>query len=308
MGLNALYSNTDGGCNTAIGANALYGNTTAGRNTALGACALEANTTGNQNTAIGTCALKSVVTGSENTGVGMSTLNSAVTGSGNAGFGYSNMTSLTSGSANTSVGNSSSAALTTGADNTTAGANSGISLTTGSNNLLLGHDAGRAGSPGGQIDTESNVVVLGDENITDLFCADTSISSSDQRDKTDIEDFTHGLNFVTKLKPKTYKWDKRAWYISKNKTTENLLNTTPDGSRKKSKVHIGFMAQDVLTLEKEIGFANNIDDMLVVNQTEDETQYGLKYERLVPVLVNAIKELSEENKDLKSRIEALESN
>ena len=29
---------------------------------------------------------------------------------------------------------------------------------------------------------------------------------------------------------------------------------------------------------------------------------------LTPVLVNAIKELSEENKDLKSRIEALESN
>ena len=63
-----------------------------------------------------------------------------------------------------------------------------------------------------------------------------------------------------------------------------------------------------MALEKEIGFANDRDDMLVVNQTEDETRYGLKYERLVPVLVNAIKELSEENKDLKSRIEALESN
>ena len=61
-------------------------------------------------------------------------------------------------------------------------------------------------------------------------------------------------------------------------------------------------------LEKEIGFANDRDDMLVVNQTEDETRYGLKYERLVPMLVNAIKELSETNKDLKSRIEALESN
>ena len=61
------------------------------------------------------------------------------------------------------------------------------------------------------------------------------------------------------------------------------------------------MAQDVLALEQEIGFANDKDDMLVVNQTEDETRYGLKYERLVPVLVNAIKELI-------ARIETLENN
>ena len=228
-------------------------------------------------------------------------MNSSVTGQGNAAFGYSNMTSLTSGATNVSVGNSSSPALTTGSNNSTFGASAGISLTTGVNNLLLGHDAGRTGSPGGQIDTESNQIVLGDENISGLFCADTSISSSDLRDKTDIEDFTHGLDFVTKLKPKTYKWDKRAWYISENKTTENLLNAKPDGSRKKSKVHIGFMAQDVLALEKEIGFSNNKDDMLVVNLTEDETQYGLKYERLVPILVNAIKELTKRVKELEDK-------
>ena len=34
------------------------------------------------------------------------------------------------------------------------------------------------------------------------------------------------------------------------------------------------------------------DDMLVVNLNEDGTAYGLKYERFVPILVNAIKELS----------------
>ena len=40
--------------------------------------------------------------------------------------------------------------------------------------------------------------------------------------------------------------------------------------------------------------------MLVVNLNEDDTGYGLKYERLVPVLVNAIKELS-------AKVEALEA-
>ena len=39
--------------------------------------------------------------------------------------------------------------------------------------------------------------------------------------------------------------------------------------------------------------------MLIVNLNEDETTYGMKYERLVPVLVNAIKELE-------ARLSALE--
>ena len=46
--------------------------------------------------------------------------------------------------------------------------------------------------------------------------------------------------------------------------------------------------------------------MLIVNQDEDEADpsYGMKYERLVPVLVNAIKELSAENTALKARLDA----
>ena len=115
-------------------------------------------------------------------------------------------------------------------------------------------------------------------------------------------------DFVKKLKPKTYKWDKRTWYVSEDATSEDVLNTVPDGSKKKDRINIGFMAQDVLALEQEIGFGNNKNDMLFSILNGDETAYGLKYERLIPLLVNAIKELSEENKDLKSRIEALESN
>jgi len=48
-------------------------------------------------------------------------------------------------------------------------------------------------------------------------------------------------------------------------------------------------------------------DMLVVNLNADDTAYGLKYERLVPVLVNAIKELVAKNTNLESRISILEA-
>ena len=46
--------------------------------------------------------------------------------------------------------------------------------------------------------------------------------------------------------------------------------------------------------------------MLIANQDEDENDpsYGMKYERLVPVLVNAVKELSAENTALKERLAA----
>ena len=152
-------------------------------------------------------------------------------------------------------------------------------ITTGDNNVCVGKSSGTASSPSGNITTGSNIICLGNNSTTDLYCADTSISSSDKRDKTDIVDFTHGLNWINQLNPITYRWDKRAWYD----------NNTPDGSKKRNRKHIGFLAQDVLAIE---GNPTNKDDMLVVNLNEDDTAYGLKYERLVPVLVNAIKELS----------------
>ena len=47
--------------------------------------------------------------------------------------------------------------------------------------------------------------------------------------------------------------------------------------------------------------------MLVVNLNEDDTAYGLKYERLVPVLVNAVKELSAKNDELAAEIATLKT-
>ena len=66
-------------------------------------------------------------------------------------------------------------------------------------------------------------------------------------------------------------------------------------------MHLGFLAQEALETEQQAGFGNTRDDMLVVNLNEDKTSFGIKYERLVPILVNAIKELSERLEKLEGK-------
>ena len=95
------------------------------------------------------------------------------------------------------------------------------------------------------------------------------------------------MSWINELRPVTYRWDRRTWY-SDDKSVK------PDGSKKRDRLHIGFLAQEAIEVEKKHGYADKKDNMLIVNQDEDvnDPSYGMKYERLVPVLVNAIKELS----------------
>ena len=62
----------------------------------------------------------------------------------------------------------------------------------------------------------------------------------------------------------------------------------------------------MLEIEKANGFADSKDTMLTCNLTEDDQRYGMKYERLVPILVNAIKELSAKVETLETKVTALE--
>jgi hypothetical protein len=193
---------------------------------------------------------------------------------------------------NTSVGHKAGYVITTGWSNTLIGFESGKAITTGIGNIGLGYDSLTSNSPSGNITTGNYNICLGDNRITNLYCADTSISSSDSRDKADVTSFTHGLDWITQLRPVTYRWDRRSWYEDR----------TPDGSRKRDKIHLGFIAQEAIEVEKKFGYADKKDNFLVANQDEDvnNPSYGFKYERLVPILVNAIKELS-------AKVEALEA-
>ena len=149
-----------------------------------------------------------------------------------------------------------------------------MGLTTGENNLLLGYNAGRGSiSPFG-VTTESNRVVVGDNAITNAYIKVAFTATSDERDKTDIQDITTGLDFVNKLKPKSF------WFRKERGSDE-----------KAGQQRYGFIAQDILALE-----GNN--PVIIDNEQEDHLKY--KGEHLVPILVNAIKELSAKVKALEA--------
>ena len=270
---------------------------------AVGYAALSAATTGHSSTANGTYSLElNCTTGVDNVAIGDLTLDAISTGSRHTAVGAQCLTAATTGEHNCGLGLQAGLAVTTGNSNVVIGVESGREITTGSNNICIGVDSGRSNAPSGSISTSSHNICLGNNSINNLFCADTSISSSDSRDKTDIADFTKGLDWVKALRPVTYRWDRRTWY-----GTDAEPYGTPDGSKKRARLHIGFLAQEALEVEKANGYGSSNDDSLVVNLTEDGMSYGMKYERLVPILVNAIKELSTKNTALETRVAALEA-
>jgi hypothetical protein len=256
MGYVSMCDNDSGDCNTAIGASTLKKNTSGSHNVAIGNTALDANTTGTQNVAIGLSALGANTTASENVAVGCGALGSN-----------------TEGGANTAVGRTALTTATTGCLLTALGTSAGREITTGDNNLVLGFNAGRSSSPFG-ITTEDNRIVLGNNSITNFYAKVALTVTSDLRDKTEIADVPHGLEFVNQMKPVSFKFKK------------SREDNTPTGTK-----HYGFLAQDILELEGS-------DNVIIDDEQPDHLKY--KGEHLVPVLVNAIKELTARVKELEN--------
>lgn len=236
------------------------------------------------NTGIGERSLISLTTASYNVAIGyLSQLNNS-TGNGNTGIGYYTLTGNISGTNNIAVGHA-SLNIATGSFNTSIGSQSGQSITTGSNNILIGY---RAEPTTG---TVSNQITLGDNQITSLRCNVTTITSlSDARDKKNINDLPLGLDFIMKLKPRQFNWDKREWY-------ENNIS---DGSKTEEKLTAGFIAQEL----EEVQSTENAGWLKLVlkdNPEKLEATAG----NLLPIVVKAIQELKEENEKLKNKLAEL---
>jgi hypothetical protein len=278
--------NTSGTDNIAVGYSAMgAGITTGSSNVAVGNSALNSNTSGRNNVAVGYNAGKDSPTSSESVYVGYKA------GEGNqgvecVGIGYLAHTIASTGSGQP------------GNYNTCVGWKCGDGLTAGDNNIIIGHDAGH-GTVGPYMNAESNRVILGDGSITNFYCYVSLTTGSDARDKAEQTDFSGGLDWVNAMQPITYKWDKRLNYIEGEVTKEAILAVVPDGTHKEDSLEIGLSAQAVLAVEQANGYGSNNDTSLLVDDNEFGN-YGMRYERLVPILISAVKELS-------AKVEALEN-
>jgi hypothetical protein len=284
LGESALQALTTGSYCVAVGAQAAINNTT-DYTTAVGYQALVANTSGNYNTAVGYGTLAANTTQSYQTAVGFQALRLA-TGTSNTALGAYAGYAVTTGTSNVAVGSNALANVSTAAScvavgtnalfgatgglNTAVGRDAGNTVTSGTNNTLIGYNAQPASA------TASNVITLGDSNITTLRCQVTSITSlSDARDKTSVVPIQAGLDFVRQLKPVAFTWNMR------------------DGG-KVGAPDTGFIAQDLVKAQTDAGVT--IPGLVYAeNPNKLEAAYG----KLIPVLVQAIK-------DLTDKVEALE--
>jgi len=291
FGEGSLRVNTIGSHNTAIGRIALAANTTASGNTAVGFLALQTNTIGSGNVAVGSSSLSASTTASFNTAIGQAALFQNDTGGYNTAVGQSAMLNNTTGSQNVAVGQLTMGASTgsfnvavgnqalsntDGSYNTVIGDSAGLNITTGNGNIVIGSKTSSGiYSPKLDLTTESNHIVMGSDAVTVARIQVAWTTTSDARDKTNINELGLGLDFVSQLKPVSF----------------NLLLSRESGEPNGG-IHYGFLAQDVLALEGE-------NPVIIDNQNPEHL--GYKESNLIPILVNAIKELKAEVEALKAK-------
>ena len=194
--------------------------------------------------------------------------------------GYAAAIDLTEGNHNVAVGAQDLFRLVTGKGNVSIGFGSSSSIpNAGGGNVFIGayNSAGTFSpthSPG--TGSVSNTVVMGSSGVTNAYIQVAWTAVSDARDKVVMGSVPHGLDFVSKLKPVTYQFKRNA---DRNEHNGNGQD------------RYGFLAQDVLALE---------GDRPVIIDNIDEDKLKLTSDAIIPVLVNAIKELKAEIEKLKN--------
>lgn len=251
-------------------------------NAGFGCCALTSNSSGAFNTAIGNTALGSASAADSHTAVGYGALRNVVSPIGNTAVGTQASCSTSTGIRNTSVGNSAHYRNSTGSHNVAIGDNALQNATTGCNNIAVGTNAGStsiiSATPTGfnNVTTESNRITMGNDSHDCALIKIAWTVVSDCRDKTCFKEVPHGIDFVRALKPTEYQFKKK----------RDL--DEPDGVKR-----YGFLAQDIMALEGEDP---------VVASADDPNKLKYNEAHMVPILVNAIKDLADEIDKIKDLI------
>lgn len=222
--------------------------------------------TQDNNTAVGQQAGQSLLTAQETTLVGQA-----------AGFNLTNATQVTA------IGRSSLRFMVSGANATD------LTNCTG-----VGYNARVSGN---------NQLQLGDTSTT-VYAQAAVQTRSDRRDKDDISDDGLGIEFLLGLRPVEYRWHMRDDYIVSNEDgTVTILER--DGSKKRKRLHQGFIAQEVQELCNRLGVDFAGLQHHQVNGGDDV--YSLGYEEFIAPTVKAVQQCWARLDDIEKRLSGLEA-
>jgi len=294
---NAPTSTINGISNTAVGSFALTANTIGYDNTGIGTSALYTNTAGHENTALGRQSLFYNTIGEGNSANGYKSLRTNSTGSGNTAHGTFALFNSTIGSFNTAVGNHALENNTTGEQNSCLGNYSNTSLSNLGNATAIGSFA---------IVNTADKVRLGSSNVTVVEGQVAYSWPSDGRFKENLQHDVKGLDFILKLEPVSFNFNRLTYARHIHETiTKEREEKLIDQSKNRS---VGFIAQDVEKIIQQTGFASFDAVHVPVNETDN---YSMGYAEFVVPLVKAVQELNtkliSENEMLTKRIEKLEA-
>ncbi|HRI21377.1 MAG TPA: tail fiber domain-containing protein, partial [Panacibacter sp.] len=130
---------------------------------------------------------------------------------------------------------------------------------------------------------------------------------SDGRYKKNIKSNVPGLDFINSLKPVTYTLDidglENKLHPAAAKNNTESADEKAAKEAKKKILYSGFVAQDVETSAKKLGYDfSGID----APKNKDDL-YGLRYAEFVVPLVKAVQELSKQNENLQQQVNELKA-
>lgn len=262
--------------NTAIGYNSLNGENqvvSGHDNTSVGANSLKMNSAGEANTAIGSSVLKNNIKGTSNTGVGMEALVSNSYGNYNVALGRGTLLSNTNGNSNTGIGYMALYTNKNGSFNTAIGYGASANVQDLTNTTTVGNGAKVY---------RSNLIRFGNENVVSIYGQVPFSAINDKRSLENISPLPVGLDLVTKLKPTQY-------------------TRIGDSTQKKE---WGIVAQD---LQQTLNDLDLTHTGIIQSDNTQEQVLILRYTDLIAPMIKAIQELSQENQELKARLDRLEN-
>ena len=200
---------------------------------------------------------------------------------------------------------------TTGIRNYFSGFEAGLSNTTGRRNVYIGFRAGSDGDFTNAIVIGANVNARGDNTVTIGNSGMTSIGGavgwsqvSDGRFKREVAEDVPGLDFVTRLRPVSYRVDRTALQAFLQGEEAENRKIAQDQPRE-----TGFIAQEVEEVAQALGYAFNG----IIQPQSENGHYQLSYATFVVPLVQAVQDQQEliealqlENSRLEAKLERLE--